>query len=48
MPSLGIVASVLAIVAGIIILIWPHILNYIVAFYLIILGILGVINYIHP
>ncbi len=46
MPSLGIVASIIAIVAGIIILIWPHIVNYIIAFYLIIIGIVGVINYI--
>ena len=46
MPSLGIIASIIAIVAGIIILIWPHIVNYIIAFYLIIIGIVGVINYV--
>ncbi len=46
MPSLGIVASALAIVAGIIILIWPHIISYIIAIYLIVIGIIGVINYI--
>ena len=45
MPSLGIIASILAIIAGIIILIWPHIVNYIIAFYLIIIGIIGVINF---
>ena len=46
MPSLGIIASIIAIVAGIIILNWPHIVNYIIAFYLIIIGIVGVINYV--
>jgi hypothetical protein len=45
MPSLGIIASVLAIIAGIIILIKPTIINYIIAFYLIIIGIIGVVNY---
>lgn len=34
---------VLALIAGVIILIFPSILNYIVAFYLIIIGILGLI-----
>ena len=46
MPALGIIASIIAIVAGIIVLIWPHIISYIVAIYLIIIGIMGVINYI--
>jgi hypothetical protein len=39
----GLLASVLALVAGIIILIWPHIIAYIIAIYLIIIGILGII-----
>jgi energy-converting hydrogenase Eha subunit C len=47
MPSLGLVASIVAIIAGIIILIWPHIINYIIAFYLLIIGIVGVVNYFH-
>ena len=47
MPSLGIVASIIAILAGIIILIWPKIINYIIALYLIIIGIIGVITYLH-
>ena len=46
MPEIGIIASALAIVAGIIILIWPHILNYIVAIYLIVIGIIAIVNYL--
>lgn len=37
--------AILALVAGIIILIIPRLLNYIVALYLIIIGILGIIGY---
>ena len=39
----GLLGSILAIVAGVIILIWPHIISYIVAIYLLIIGIIGVI-----
>ena len=46
MPSLGIIASIIAILAGIVILIWPKIINYIIALYLIIVGIIGVITYL--
>ncbi len=42
MPSLGIIASIIAIIAGIILFIWPHIISYIVAVYLVIIGIVGV------
>jgi len=35
---------VVALLAGILILIFPAILNYIVAFYLIIIGVIGVIG----
>ncbi len=35
---------VVALLAGILILIFPAILNYIVAFYLIIIGIIGVVG----
>ncbi|MDQ2934995.1 MAG: DUF3096 domain-containing protein [Chloroflexota bacterium] len=38
--------SILALVTGILILIFPRILNYIVAIYLIIAGLLGLIPYI--
>lgn len=37
-------SSVLALIAGIVILIWPKFLNYIVAVYLIIEGLLGIIH----
>jgi hypothetical protein len=39
------IAPLLALVAGIIILIVPKMLNYIVAIYLIIIGILGILGY---
>ncbi len=38
--------SVLALVTGILILIFPRILNYIVAIYLIIAGLLGLLPYV--
>lgn len=44
MPSLGLIASIIALIAGIIILIWPKIINYIIAFYLIIIGVVGIIS----
>ncbi len=37
--------AIIALVAGILILIRPKILNYVVAFYLIIIGILGIMKY---
>lgn len=43
MPSLGLLEAILALAAGIIILVVPRVLNYIVAIYLIIIGILGLI-----
>ena len=44
--ELGLIISIVTLVAGIIVLIWPKIINYIVAFYLIVVGILGIIDYI--
>ena len=41
---LGIHQSILAIIAGILILVIPRLLSYIVAIYLIIIGILGLIR----
>lgn len=38
-------AALLALLTGILILIFPRVLNYIVAFYLIIIGILGLLPY---
>ncbi len=42
----GLLASILAVVAGIVILIWPHIISYIIAFYLLIIGVIGIIAYV--
>lgn len=39
------VFPVISLIAGIMILIFPPILNYIVAVYLIIIGILGIVNF---
>ena len=39
------IGPLLALVAGIIILVVPRLLNYIVAIYLIIIGVLGIIGY---
>lgn len=38
------VFSVISLIAGILILIFPRLLNYVVAIYLIIVGILGIIQ----
>lgn len=43
--ELTLVASIVALIFGIIVLIAPRILNYLVAFYLIIIGVLGIINW---
>lgn len=42
MPT-GIIASILAILVGIIIIIWPHIIAYVIGIYLIVVGVLGLI-----
>jgi Protein of unknown function (DUF3096). len=39
------IAPLLALIAGIIILIVPKMLNYVVAIYLIVIGILGILGY---
>lgn len=41
------VHPIIALIGGILILIMPQLLNYIVAIYLIILGILGIISVMH-
>ncbi|MDP2730373.1 MAG: DUF3096 domain-containing protein [Dehalococcoidales bacterium] len=43
LPSGGILVAILSIIAGIITIIWPHIIAYIIGIYLIIVGILGLI-----
>jgi hypothetical protein len=39
-------AALLSVVMGILILVFPRILNYLVAIYLIVIGILGLIPYV--
>jgi len=39
------IAPLLALVAGIIILVVPKMLNYVVAIYLIVIGVLGILGY---
>ncbi|MGM0552620.1 MAG: DUF3096 domain-containing protein [Pseudomonadota bacterium] len=41
----GLVMAILSLVAGILILIRPRLLNYIVAIYLIVIGVLGLLEY---
>ena len=43
-PEFGLIIAILAIIFGIIILIWPHILAYLVAIYLIVAGIIYLIQ----
>jgi len=38
-------SSLLAVIAGILILVMPKLLNYIVALYLIVIGVLGLLGY---
>jgi len=38
-----IVSPVLSLLSGIAILVWPRLLNYIVAFYLILIGVVGLL-----
>lgn len=45
--DLALIASIVAVVFGVIILIAPRILNYLVAFYLIIIGVIGIVNAIN-
>ena len=37
---------IVALIAGILILIMPHLLNYIVAIYLIVIGLVGLLNHL--
>ena len=43
--TLLLVQAVVSIVFGVLILLWPRLLNYVVALYLIIFGVLGLIRY---
>ncbi|HET9679672.1 MAG TPA: DUF3096 domain-containing protein [Gammaproteobacteria bacterium] len=42
--AFGNLAAILALIAGILILVKPKILNYVVAFYLILIGLIGIFN----
>jgi len=44
----GLLMAVLSLVAGILILFWPRLLNYIVALYLIIVGLVGLFAHFSP
>jgi hypothetical protein len=46
MPSTGPVSSLIALIAGILILLMPRLLNYVVAIYLIAIGILGLAHHL--
>lgn len=46
MLSTSLIMSILALIAGILILIFPRILNYIVAIYLIVIGVIGILRFI--
>jgi hypothetical protein len=39
----GVIWSIISILVGIIIIIWPHIIAYVIGIYLVIIGILGLI-----
>jgi hypothetical protein len=45
MPEATLLHPLIALVAGILILIMPRLLNYVVAIYLILVGILGILPY---
>ena len=45
MPEAALLHPVIALIAGILILIVPRLLNYVVAIYLILIGILGILPY---
>ena len=47
LPALGLWMGIASIVFGVIVMIFPKILNYLVGIYLIIIGILAIIAYIH-
>jgi uncharacterized membrane protein HdeD (DUF308 family) len=44
-PASGLITGIITIVAGIIVLIWPKVLTYIVGIYLIIVGLIAIISY---
>jgi hypothetical protein len=47
MPNPDVINPLVALIAGILILIMPRLLNYVVAIYLIVIGLLGLANHFH-
>lgn len=45
MVFMAVHSSVLSLIAGIMILVWPRLLNYIVAIYLIVTGLMGIFRF---
>ena len=43
-PASGLITGIITLAAGVIVLIWPKVLNYIVGIYLIIVGIMAIVN----
>jgi hypothetical protein len=43
-----IIPPLVSLLAGIAILLWPKLLNYIVAFYLILIGLVGLLGHLNP
>jgi len=46
-PMLGLWMGIASLVFGVIVMIFPKILNYLVGIYLIIIGVLAIIQYLH-
>jgi len=44
MPFGGLIVGILTVAAGIIVLVWPKVLAYIVGIYLIIVGLIEIVN----
>ena len=47
LPSLGLVMGIASLFFGVIVMIFPKILNYLVGIYLIIIGIMAIIGYLN-
>ena len=47
LPALGLWMGIASLIFGVIVMIFPKILNYLVGIYLIIIGVLAIIGYYH-
>jgi len=45
-PASNLITGIITIIAGIIVLIWPKVLTYIVGIYLIIIGLIAIYNFV--